>query len=275
MLTENHIDSRRSERNSTHYTTHFSYILIFLWLAVFSSLLSPQQGEASWHKEIDATKEGFLETGQFGELQYGFTDVVPPSGLFQRYKANPAQSGYEWTLQGTELSVWQTADIPASARYLLNWRFVYEGSILEGMGRTGFIFGNPASLNLLSVEVTYAGSLRLIAWGKQGLDPHGTIVWSRRATDGGRGRVKIEAAYDIRNDRLTCRVNDGEPIAIEHRKYMPAPPMTIRGAGFFSAVPEARRNPGMFDRPFARDREIDMSRRMTRTQHTFLSITGE
>lgn len=236
----------------------------------------PGAGHAApWGVVVDATREGFLPAHAFGPLEKGFTDVVPPSGIRQDYAATQTENGYEWRLMGTELSVWQVLEIPQAARYLLSWHFLYEGRILEGMGRTGFLFGNPAESNYLSVEMTYHGSLRLVRWGRMAGDNHGQIVWSRRMTKGGRGPVRIEADYDIRSGNLVCRVNDGEPVRIALEKHMTAPPLTLRGAGFFSAVPEAPRDHIANDRLRRRGHEIDLSRRFSRTAHTRFEASGK
>jgi hypothetical protein len=183
--------------------------------------------------------------------------------------------GYVMSLSGTDLSLWQTADVPSSARYLLDWHFEYEGRILDGDGRTGFIFGNPESVNLLSVEITSRGSLRLVTWGRQFDDPLGKIVWSTAAASGGRGTVRIEADYGIRDDTLVCRVNGGDPVRIKLTDYMPSAPMTIRGVGFFSAVPEAQRLSRIYHSRPRFDIDIDLSRRHTTTRHERLTVVAK
>ncbi|MDL2264292.1 hypothetical protein LJC31_06525 [Synergistaceae bacterium OttesenSCG-928-I11] len=249
------------------------YFVSFLLISLSLFLLVPFAEAASdWHTDIRATEPGFLERHAFGRATVGYTDVVPPSGIPQRYTTEQTPEGYDFRLHGTELSLWQTADVPAGSRYLLNWHFDYEGRVLEGDGRTGFLFGNPESTNLLSVEVTYHGTLRLVTWGKQLDEPLGKIVWSQKVAPGGHNPVRIEADYSIRNDTLVCRVNGGEPITIELRKYMPSAPMTIRGVGFFSAVPEAQRMSRRY--PRNPNFDIDLSRRHTVTRHTRLSVTG-
>ena len=249
------------------------YLESFLFAAIALLLLAPFAEAASeWRADIRATEPGFLERHAFGPVTVGYTDVVPPSTVPQRYAVEQKPEGYDFRLRGTELSLWQVADVPAASRYLLNWHFEYEGCVLEGSGRTGFVFGNPESANLLSVEITYYGTLRLVTWGKQFDDPLGKIVWSQKAAPGGRNPVRIEADYSIRNDTLVCRVNGGEPIVIELRKYMPSAPMTIRGVGFFSAVPEAQRLSRIY--PRNPNFDIDLSSRYTVTRHNRLTVEG-
>jgi hypothetical protein len=228
---------------------------------------------SEWRADIRASEPGFLEQHAFGPVTVGYTDVVPPSIIPQRYATQQTDEGYVMRLDGTELSLWQTADVPSGSRYLLNWRFEYEGRVLDGDGRTGFIFGNPESVNLLSVEITRHGSLRLVTWSRQIDDPLGKIVWSAQSAPGGHDTVRIEADYSIRDDTLVCRVNGGDPIRIKLTDYMPSAPMTIRGVGFFSAVPEAQRLSHIYiHRPYF---DIDLSLRHTTTRHERLTVVGK
>lgn len=249
------------------------YIVSFLIMS-FALLFSmaPLEAAAPWSIEIDAASPSFLSDHSFGKPVPGYTDTVPPSSILQRLSFSQDEEGYRFKLHGIELSAWQTAEVPSSSRYLLDWHFEYEGQIVEGDGRTGFIFGNPETSNLLSVEITYFGSLRLVSWGKALDDNLGRIVWSKQATNGGRGVVRITADYSIREDTLTCSVNGGEPIVIELRRYMPSAPMTIRGVGFFSAVHEARRISKF--RPRNLNFDIDMSRRYVDARHKRLLVEG-
>ncbi len=267
MVMRNVAHDRTKDGGLCRYLAFFSLILLaLLWIAPIAEAAS------DWHADIRATESGFLERHAFGSPTVGYTDVVPPASIPQQYATEQTAEGYDFRLHGTELSLWQTADVPSGSRYLLNWHFDYEGRILEGAGRTGFVFGNPTNANLLSVEVTYHGTLRLVTWGKQLDQPLGKIVWSRKVLPGGNNPIRIEADYSIRNDTLVCRVNGGEPIVIELRRYMSSAPMTIRGVGFFSAVPEAQR----LSRTFPRhpNFDIDLARRHTVARHTHLSITG-
>lgn len=224
------------------------------------------EAEPRWRIDVDTQAEDFLLENSFGDLEYGFTDVVPPFGMFRQYSAIETPDGYMWEMHGTELSIWQTAEVPRSARYLLNWHFLYEGAVLGGRGRTGFIFGNPTRSNLMSIEITASGSLRAVMWGESELERHGRIIFSRRAAKNA-AAVKIEAFYDIRNARMICRVNDGEEILIDFKKYIPSPPITIQGVGFFSAVPEAKRRMGVSSRRRTSALEIDLSPSWARTLH--------
>lgn len=267
-----HIIIDRTQTNGLR--RHLLFFSFFSFIQLLALLLLAPLAEAAsdWRADIRAAEPGFLERHAFAPPAVGYTDVVPPDSIPQRYATAQSAEGYDFRLHGTELSLWQIADVPSGSRYLLNWRFDYEGRILEGNGRTGFIFGNPEAINLLSVEVTYHGTLRLVTWGKQLDQPLGKIVWSRKVIPGGNSPVRIEADYSIRNDTLVCRVNSGDPIVIELRKYMPSAPMTIRGAGFFSAVPEAPRLSRLF--PRNPNFDIDLSRRHTVTRHTRLSVAG-
>lgn len=243
-------------------------------LCLLATCVSATAGAAEpWEIDVCTTEES-IATFDRGEATIGYTDVVPPSSLPQSFRTERTADGYAWRLWGTELSAWQTLPIPDRSRYLLKWRFVYEGRIVEGRGRTGFIFGDPASANLLSLEVTHAGSLRLVRWGRQNFDNLGRIVWSRRMWSGGRGTVRIEAEYDIRDDTLVCSVDGGAPVRILLREHMPSAPMTLRGVGFFAAVPEATRvmsgNPRRI--PYE---DIDLSRKFTRVEHVRLSVQAD
>jgi len=222
-------------------------------------------GEPKWELDIDA---------EYAEPEYGFTDIVPPDFVRRYYRTTTTPEGRAWELRGVNLSLWQLAPVPASARYLLNWNFSYEGAITGGSGRTGFIFGNPASSNLMSVEVTARGSLRVVMWGKQFGDNQGRVVFSRRVAVNP-SSVKIDARYDIRSATMTCRVDDGEEILIEFRKIVPSAPITIRGAGYFSAVPEADR--GVRVSRYWRDVnfDINLSPRLAKTLHKGLLVNAE
>lgn len=251
---------------------------LVLFLIVAMHFLLPAHiacAAAPWRAEIDATRAEQLQ--ELGDLQVGFTYIVPPDMTRQSYGAKGTTSGSEWTLYGVELSLWQTLATPPEARYLLNWHFEYEGEIVEGRGRTGFIFGNPDNANLLSVEITRGGSLRLLAWGEAHRGREGRIVWSRqvRRGKGSAGPVRIEADYDIRQDTLICRVDDGEPIRIALGKYMPSGPMTIKGVGFFAAVPEAEILTRAAIEPLPPEYEIDLSSKHTRVLHRRLAVRAQ
>lgn len=220
------------------------------------------QARSLWRLDIDG--RDFI-----APTETGFTDVVPPSGLTQRARANATDAGCLVELYGTELSAWQLAPIPRETRTLLNWHFDWEGEFVRGVGRMGFIFGSAQGANLLSVEVTRAGTLRLVRWGKQFSDSLGDIVWASERPLASSSVVKIEADYSIRDDILVCRVNDGAPVTIALRDYMPAPPMTMSDAGFFTAVPEARRD--LVTSCGSRAYDIEMSARETVVLHRGLS----
>lgn len=248
-----------------------SFLIISILLALSAVTL---EAASPWHVDIDASNPSFIEEHSFGEPAFGFTDVIPPHTIMQSFSAAMSEDGCDFKLYGTELSAWWTTEVPSSARYLLKWKFDYEGQIVEGSGRTGFIFGNPTSDNLLSVEVTYRGSLRLVSWKRDVDDkPLGQIVWSKQMTHGGNAPIRIEVDYDIRSDTMVCSVNGGKPVTIKLTEYMPSAPMTIRGVGFFSAVPEAIRLSRMYPRNPKFD--IDLSRQYTVTRHKRLSVTGE
>lgn len=252
----------------------FSIIFFFCAFALIACFPTGAFSEPKWGLEVDATDPNFLQEDTFAEIEYGYTDVVPPLGMMRRYKATQGADGYAWEMQGTELSIWQLAPVPEGARYLLKWNFLYEGAVTAGRGRTGFIFGNPASTNLMSVEVTAMGSLRVVMWGKQGFDRQGRIIFSRQATRNA-SSVKIEASYDIRAGIMICKVNDGEEIAIDFGKYTPSAPITIRGVGFFSAVPEAMRTMSVFGRRSDSTYDIDLTPKWAKTLHRKLTVSAE
>ncbi len=260
---------------ATRFSRSVGAIIFFFGVFAFITCLpSGAFSEPQWNTDIDATDPAFLQKNAFAEIEYGYTDVVPPMGLPRRYRTTQSADGYAWEMQGTELSLWQLAPVPESARYLLQWNFLYEGCVTAGRGRTGFIFGNPVSSNLMSVEVTAMGSLRVVMWGRQGFDRQGQIIFSRQAVRNA-SSVKIEAAYDIRTGTMVCRVNDGEKIVIDFRKYTPSAPITIRGVGFFSAVPEARRNMSTFGERSDSDYDIDLSPQWTKTLHRGLAVSAQ
>lgn len=243
----------------------------FIILLHFSSVVEA----AKWKIDIDAKESDFLTQNNFSKPEIGFTDVVPPPMLRQRFAVRQIDEGCEFELWGTELSVWQAAQVPQNARYALRWHFDYEGRVTEGFGRTGFIFGDPTSANLLSVEITHGGSLRLVRWGTRIDDNHGSIVWSKKVAASGHHPVRIEAEYDIRSDILTCTVNDMKPIRIELTRYMPSAPMTIKAVGFFSAVPEAMRISRRFPLNPNTDIDIETSTKHTKTVHRRLAVSCE
>ena len=247
-------------------------LIAIIWLVL---LHSTSFAATPWRTEIDATKPDFPQEQLLGEVQVGFTYVVPPSLVRQAHEARQTESGYEWTLNGTELSIWQTQSTPQDARYLLNWRFEYEGRILHGQGRTGFIFGNPDNANLLSVEMTRGGSLRLLSWGEDARGRVGRIAWSKQVRRSGDAPVRIEADYDIGQDTLVCRVDGGEPIRIKLGDYMPSGPMTIKAVGFFAAVPEAAFISRTGSRLLPLEYEIELSNKRTRVEHRRLQVSGQ
>ena len=261
---------------STYGVNKIGPLVSFL-IALMSLLLVIQTAFAAtpWRAEIDATRSDLLQ--ELGEMQIGFTYVVPPEMTRQSYGAKQTTSGYEWTLSGVELSAWQTLATPPEARYLLNWHFEYEGEIAEGRGRTGFIFGNPDNANLLSVEMTRNGSLRLLIWGDAQRGREGRIAWSRQVRKGKNSAepVRIEADYDIRLDTLTCRVDGGEPIRVVLGNYMPSGPITIKGVGFFAAVPEAQVITRAATNPLPPEYEIDLSSKYTRVVHRRFTISAQ
>ena len=270
MQTHN-VNCSTNEVNKNRPLVSFLILLIIL-------LLPPAQATfaaAPWRAEIDTAKSGFLQ--ELGEMQIGFTYVVPPAMIRQSHTAKQTDSGYEWTLSGVELSAWQTLQAPPEARYLLNWHFEYEGRIVEGRGRTGFIFGNTDNANLLSVEMTRTGSLRLLIWGNAERGREGRIAWSRQVRRGKNTDepVRIEADYDIRQDTLTCRVDGGEPIHIVLGEYMPSGPMTIKGVGFFAAVPEAQIMTRVGRDPLPPEYEIELSSKRTRVAHRRLAVSAQ
>lgn len=269
------IDTKPSNVQRTYFANAFRRFILFIGMIVFVTAFPLQaSSEPKWSLDVDATAPDFLQENAFGDLEYGYTDVVPPFTLPRYYKATQGTDGYAWEIQGTELSLWQLSPVPENARYLLTWHFLYEGAITGGRGRTGFIFGNPVSTNLMSVEVTAAGSLRLVMWGKQGFERQGRIVFSRQATRN-TPVVKIEASYSIRSGTMTCRVNDGEEILIDFKKYTPSAPITIRGMGFFSAVPEAPHNMNVFGQRRSSNYDIDLSPRWAKTLHRKLTVSAE
>lgn len=202
----------------------------------------------------------------------GFTDVVPPAGVRQRWSSRLEDDGVRTFAEGVELSVWQTIPLPEDGRWLLKWHFDYEGEITKGRGRAGFIFGNPERADLLSVELTYHGELRLVSWGRP---PHGTlgrIVWAKRAAAQGSRPFRIEADYDMRAGTLSCSVDGAAPIVIDLSSVMPSGPMTIRGAGYFTAVQEARRISRIRD--FDSEADIVMSQQYVEALHRRLRVEG-
>lgn len=257
-----------------HILSSFGVLVASLLIFTLLPLCSQGFAATPWNIEIDASENGFIEAHSFGNMQVGFTYVVPPDLIRQNSKTEQTESGWLWTLQGTELSVWQTVPTPQDARYLMSWHFEYEGQVVDGGGRTGFIFGNPENANLMSVEVTRAGSLQLLSWGKDIRGSVGRVVWSKKAAPGGKSPVKIVADYDIRQDTLTCSVNGGSPIRIELGKHTASGPMTIKAVGFFGAVPEARIVTGTETRSRQPEYEIDLSTQRTRVEHRRLSVKG-
>lgn len=265
----NSTDCSANRANISMYSTLFLAILFVLTVSVSGSYAADP-----WSVRIDASKENFIEAHSFDEVQKGFTYVVPPDIVRQTYNAEQTASGYLWTLQGVELSAWQTLPTPPGARYMLNWHFEYEGEILEGGGRTGFIFGNPDNANLMSVEVTRAGSLRLLMWGNDPRGRVGRIIWSKETKIKRNSPVRIEADYDMREGTITCRVNGGDPVRIKLSDYTPSGPMTIKAVGFFAAVQEARIATGTLNRSRPPEYEIDLSSKNTKVEHRRLDVNG-
>lgn len=173
----------------------------------------------------------------------GWTDVEPPRGVYQNWRTSQGSDGITVSLAGTELSLWQTTQTPRGSRSRLNWRFEYDGAIVSGRGRAGFVFGRASGAQLVAVEVTRAGSLRVIAWGKSVTgEPLGRIAWAKYGAISSPVRdVRISADYDIKTEILTVRLNGGDPIEVRLRSFMPSGPMTISDFGYFAAVPEADR----------------------------------
>lgn len=268
-----------SKRRYTFVSGRSVRVLLFLSAAmIFLPALLAFPGSAfcepGWSLDADAADPAYLRENSFGELTYGYTEVVPPDSTFRSCKTSQTEDGTAWEMRGVNLSVWRLALVPQSSRYLLTWDFLFEGAITGGGGRTGFIFGNPASANLMSVEVTAAGSLRLLMWGRQGFENHGKVIFSRQTSAKGPS-VKIEARYEIRTGTMVCRVNDGDEILIELKKLIPSAPITIRGVGFFSAVPESTRRLRGFRRGSDSEHEISLLPQWTRTLHRGLSVHAE
>lgn len=269
------IDVKSCRVQGRYHTGAFRKIALLLTVMVFIALPSARAfAEPGWRLDVDATAPGFLRGNSFGKIEYGYTDIVPPLNLLRRYRAAERPDGYAWEMWGTELSLWQTAPVPEDARYFLKWHFLYEGAVTGGRGRTGFIFGNPARSNLMSLEITSSGSLRAVMWGEQGLERQGRIFFSQKAARAA-STVKIEASYDIRSGTMICRVNDGREILIDFKKYIPSAPITIRGAGFFSAVPEARRRAGVSGRRRSAEYDIDISAQWAKTLHRRLTVNAQ
>lgn len=206
-----------------------------------------------------------------GTPRMGFTEVVPPYGIRQYFSASERDGGLLHKMQGVELSIWQTVPMPDETRSKLDWHFEYEGEIVRGYGRAGLIFGSESGANLLSVEVTAFGSLRVMRWGMDVEDPSGVICYAMALPEARGKRVRLSVDYSMRDGLLVCSVNGGREISIELKRYMASGPMTIKHAGFFAAVPEAEKSADFI--PFTVPYDIDLSDKYAEVLHRSLSVS--